>query len=69
MGINRFDLVTFWCLTYSLKFDYDYGMMCTGTLIFHMSLSVPCDKVFPWSPTGLILTEVFELLYENLQHF
>jgi hypothetical protein len=57
MGTNRFDFVTltlvFDLFIQNLSHGYNFWMVCTKTLIFHMS--VCCDKTFPWVPTGLTL--------------
>jgi hypothetical protein len=57
VGTKRFDLVTL-TLVFDIhieNFNYAYIflMVCTRTLIFH--LSVCCDKSFQGVPTGLTL--------------
>jgi hypothetical protein len=70
MGTKLFDLVTL-----TLMFDpriknfnlgYNFQMVCTRKLIFHMS--VPCDKIFSWVPKFfdlVTLTLMFDLFIKN----
>jgi hypothetical protein len=52
-----------WPMYWKLKLGYIFWMVCARTSLFQ--LTVPCDKTFPWMPTGMILTMVFDLLIEN----
>jgi hypothetical protein len=68
MGTKLFDHMTL-----TLMFDlhiknfnlgYNFQMVCTRMLIFH--ISVPCDKILPWGTKIFdLVTLMFDLLVEN----
>ena len=65
-----FDRVTliliFDLLIKNFNLGYNFQMVSTRMLIFHMS--VPCDKIFSWVPKIfdlVTLTLVFDLLIKN----
>jgi hypothetical protein len=70
MGTKIFDLVIltlmFDLLIKNFNLGYNFQMVCTRMLIFHMS--VPCDKIFSWVPFFfdlVTLTLMFDPLIKN----
>jgi hypothetical protein len=71
MGTQIVDFVTltlmFDSLTTNFNLGYNFQMVCTRMLIFHMS--VPCDKIFSWVPNIfdlVTLTLMLDPLIKNL---